>query len=374
MKLILIFAAIVFLLGVPVALIMLRHFFKKSVLFKIGMVITLEMAFGATLAFSMNIIGLIHLIWALPLAIGLMIYGVVLVRNEIRVLQTLTNKLSILSEGHLNVTIDQNFMKKENEMGEISRAMHKLLNILRETVNTIKMGSSSILQASQSTNQVALMLTSGTSESSASSEQISAALEEMLATITENSESSLQTHSKSQKASENLIKSLEIYRMAVNSVVEISNKIKIVSEIANQTKLLSLNAAIEAARAGNRGRGFAVVADEVRRLAEHSEASASEINSLAKETVNLVMQSSHILEGTIPEITSAVSLVSEIAQATMQQKAGAEQINNSMAQFSEITQKTSTIAEELSAGSEELREQAMQLDHSVAFFKTNSYN
>jgi methyl-accepting chemotaxis protein len=369
MELILIFGFVVFVLGVPTAYFLLKRFFKNSVLVKIGFILSIEMAFAATLAFSMNFVGLSHLSWALPLCIVVMIWGVIVIRKEIIILQSLTQKLTLLSEGYLNLELETSHMQKTNEMGEISRAMNKLLSILKDVVQTIKIGAATILQASNATNEVAMSLSSSSGEQSASSEQISASLEEMLATIIENSDNSVQTKNKSQKAAEELIKGQEMYTQATNAVLKITDRINIVSEIANQTKLLSLNAAIEAARAGKSGKGFAVVAEEVRRLAEQSQVAAVEINELTKETAHLAKTSSNLLDNIIPEISNTAELVSDIATASVQQKAGAQQINDSMSQLSEITQRNSSIAEELSANSEELREQAESLNNSIQFFK-----
>jgi len=369
MKLVLIFGFIVFILGVPSSFVILKRIFKNSVLVKIGFILSLEMAFAATLAFSLNFVGFEHLSWALPLCIVVMIWGVMVVKKEINILQSLTHNLTLLSEGVLNITLDNSYSQKSNEMGDISRAMNKLLIILKEVVQVIKTGASTILNASESTNELANLLSSGTNEQSASSEEISASLEQMLATIIENSDYSVQTKNKSQRAADDLIAGQKMYTKATKAVSEIAEKINIVSEIANQTKLLSLNAAIEAARAGNSGKGFAVVAEEVRRLAEQSQIAAVEINHLTRDTVSLTKQSSEILDNILPEITSTASLVSEIASASIQQKVGAQQISDSMSQLSEITQKNSSISEELSANSHELREQAENLNNSVSFFK-----
>ncbi|MDF1550651.1 MAG: hypothetical protein P1P88_22710, partial [Bacteroidales bacterium] len=86
MNQVLLFGFIVFVLGVPTAYLLLKKLFKNSFLVKIGTVLSLEMAFVATLAFGINFIGLAHLSWALPLAIVVMVAGVIVVRNEILIL------------------------------------------------------------------------------------------------------------------------------------------------------------------------------------------------------------------------------------------------------------------------------------------------
>ena len=368
---ILIFGLIVFILGLPSAYFVLRGVFKTSVLVKIGVVLSTEMAFVATLAYSISIIGLGHLLWAIPFAIAIMVGGVLIVRQEIIVLQNLSKRLTQLSEGHINIQINDEYANKKNEMGEISRALNGLLKILKEVVLEIQSGSLNLFSASESTNEAAVNLSSGTNEQSATSEQISASVEEMVATIAENSNNSVETQTLAQKASSELENGQESFSKATESVIRIAEKINIISDIAHQTKLLSLNAAIEAARAGESGKGFAVVADEVRRLAERSQNAAAEIDDLSGSTVNLAKNSSEKLSRIIPEIVRTAGLVSEIASASIQQKGGAQQINTSMMQLTEITQKNSSVSEELSASSEELRNQAEHLRNTISFFKMN---
>jgi len=371
---ILIFASVIFLAGIPVAFILLKRIFKKSFLVKIGTVLSFEMAFVATLAFSINFIGLIHLSWALPLAILAMVVGVLIIRDEIIILQNLTQNLTKLSIGELDLKINSDYLNKTNEMGDISRALDKLLKVLSAIIVDIKSGSLNTFAASESTNQVANSLSSSNSEQSAASEEISAAIEEMLSTIIENSNNSVETQNIAQQASTKLENGQQSFTKATTSMIKIAEKISIISEIANQTKILSLNAAIEAARAGTSGKGFAVVAEEVRRLAEESQLAADEINELSNETVNIAKTSSEILNSIIPEIMKTAQLVSEIASASVQQKSGAQQINDSMMQLTQITQNNSSVSEELSTNSQELRNQAERLNETIAFFKIKNLN
>ncbi len=369
-----IFAAVIFLMGVPVAILLLKRIFKNSFLVKIGIVLSTEMAFVATLAYSINFIGLINLSWALPLAIVVMVVGVLIIRKEILSLQDLTNNLTQLSQGDLDIQVNPDYLHKKNEMGDISRALSKLLKVLSVTLSEIKSSSLNLYSASASTSEVASNLSSSTSEQSATIEEISASLEEMLATIIENSSNSVETKSVAEKASSKLENGHQAFIKATDSMIQIAEKINIISEIAHLTKLLSLNAAIEAARAGESGRGFAVVADEVRRLAEQSQIAAIEIDEASQSTISIASSSAELLNIIIPEILKTANLVNEIAIASVQQQAGAQIINDSMSQLTEIAQKNSSVSEELSASSEEMRSQAERLNKTISFFKTNNLN
>ena len=140
-------------------------------------------------------------------------------------------------------------------------------------------------------------------------------------------------------------------------------------EIARQTDLLALNAAVEAARAGEHGRGFAVVASEVRKLAERSQAAASEISTLSLDTVKTAQDAGQMLQKLVPDIRRTADLVGEISAACREQDVGVAQINQAIQQLDQVTQQNAAASEQVSATSEELSSQAEQLQRTMAFFR-----
>jgi len=154
-----------------------------------------------------------------------------------------------------------------------------------------------------------------------------------------------------------------------DSAAKISRIIKTIEELAFQTNLLALNAAVEAARAGDAGNGFAVVADEVRNLAQRSAQAARDTTALIEGTVDRVHRGTDIaatLDSSFHEIQAEASrvaeLVGQITTATQEQASGVDQVNHSVAQMDEVTQRNASNAQESAAAAEELGAQAATLE------------
>ncbi len=262
-------------------------------------------------------------------------------------------------------------VKSNDEVGQMGASLNTFLVKLERIIVDVKGGASAIAVAAQQVASSSSSLSQGTSEQAASAEETTSSLEEMGASIQQNSENSRQMEQVAAKGAREAEESGKAVNHTVEAMKSITEKIEIIDEIAYQTNLLALNAAIEAARAGEHGRGFAVVATEVRKLAERSQAAAKEISSLATDSVKVAEHSGKLLNELVPSIQKTAELVQEVAAASREQSAGVVQINKAMAQVDQVTQRSASSAEELSSTAEELASQSDALLQLMDYFKVS---
>ncbi|MCM2458033.1 HAMP domain-containing protein [Rhizobium sp. CG4] len=282
-------------------------------------------------------------------------------RNAVRAVQS-------VAEGDLT---EFAAISSKDEIGEMLSYLNGMIERLRGVVGDALSASDNVSSGSQELSASSEQLSQGATEQASSAEEASASMEEMAANIKQNADNAAQTEKIARQSSKDAEVSGEAVARAVSAMRTIAEKISIVQEIARQTDLLALNAAVEAARAGEHGKGFAVVASEVRKLAERSQAAASEISSLSGETVQVATEAGEMLNRLVPDIRKTAELVAEISAACREQDIGASQINEAIQQLDKVTQQNSGASEEMSATSEELAAQAEELQSSIAFFKVD---
>jgi methyl-accepting chemotaxis protein len=263
-------------------------------------------------------------------------------------------------------------IRQKDEVGILAGALDDMVAKLREVVGEIRGGSENVASGSQQMSASSETLSQGATEQAASVEEVSSSMEEMAANIKQNADNALQTEKISIKAAKEAQETGDAVTETVSAMKNIAEKISVIEEIARNTNLLALNAAIEAARAGEAGKGFAVVAAEVRKLAENSGKAATEISELSSTSVTKAENAGKMLLNIVPDIKKTADLVQEIAAASKEQNAGADQINQAIQQLDHVVQQNASASEEMAATSEELSSQAEQLQASIAFFRVSN--
>jgi methyl-accepting chemotaxis protein len=218
-------------------------------------------------------------------------------------------------------------------------------------------------------------IASGAQEQAASLEETSASLEQITASVRQSADNAQQASQLAAGSKDSALQGQDVVAKAITAMSEInvasakiSDIISTIDEIAFQTNLLAVNAAVEAARAGDEGRGFAVVASEVRSLAQRSAVAAKEIKVLIQDSLRkvdagsaLVNRSGETLQGIVGSVKRVTDIVGEIAASSSEQSTGIEQVNSAMTQVDQVTQANSAQTEELSATAQSLSEQSAHL-------------
>jgi len=287
--------------------------------------------------------------------------------------------LEKVAEGDLTVTLD---VDTEDEVGRMASALNRALQMLNITLQKVADSAASASSSSQQLAAASEAISSGAQEQAASLEETSASLEEITAAVRQSADNAQQASQLAAGSKDSALQGQEVVAKAVTAMsdindasAKISDIISTIDEIAFQTNLLAVNAAVEAARAGDEGRGFAVVATEVRSLAQRSAVAAKEIKVLIQDTLHkvevgssFVNRSGETLQGIVGSVKRVTDIVSEMAAAAGEQSTGIEQVNTAMTQMDQVTQSNSAQTEELSATAESLSEQAAHLLELVSTF------
>ncbi|MBE6341422.1 MAG: methyl-accepting chemotaxis protein [Bacteroidales bacterium] len=282
-------------------------------------------------------------------------------------LKNLAEVANRIADGDLRGEVKVVTTKDEVQMLSDSIAhMHRnLTNTISTVVNT-----SNILQtASKGLSQASQILSDGASRQASSLEEVSSSLEEITGNIHQNTDSAMRTESLMEKADKSVYDIANEATVSMEQTQSISGSIDAINDLVSQTNILSLNASVEAARAGDAGKGFAVVAKEVGRLAEQTRATAEDVSDKAVLSIAGAEKINHLLDDVTPQLHEVAQLVQGISTASKEQGIGIDHINIAIADLNKVTQETAANAEEIAAKATELSDTADQMQNMLSEFK-----
>lgn len=280
-----------------------------------------------------------------------------------------TQYAEMFAEGDFTREIPSTYLGRKDEVGSLVRAFEALRTKINHVTDVLRGVSHMLNEGGSEISALARAVSGGASEQAASTEEVSASMEELVGAIRQNSENTQESERIVLQLATSASETGRSTQEAVAAMKIIAQKIDIVGEIASATDMLALNAAIEAARVGEYGKGFAVVAGEVRKLAERSQKAAVEITNIASQSVATAEQAGMEMERVLPHIQKTADLMREISASIQEQDKGAEQINKALLEMDITIQRSVSVSEQLAALASEAKDQFRKLDETLSFFR-----
>ncbi len=262
-------------------------------------------------------------------------------------------------------------IRRNDEVGQLADALNAMATKLKDMVNSINYISENNNDESIKISEGASAVASGAIQQASTIEELAASLEGIATSVQNVTESASFANNITKDVTKVIVGIGKLSQENNTSILKISEKIQIISDIAFQTNILALNAAVEAARAGEKGKGFSAVADEVRNLAEQSKQAAHDIGETANSAYHTSNKAAKLLQNLIPEVQETSANMADIITKASVQLQYIEQVNLSVQEIGETSQRNSVSAEELTKGANVLTERTNSFDTLMRFFITN---
>jgi len=350
--------------------------------------------------------------WILSLSLLSLLIVIIyrIASSVIQPVQSLSQLMHHVSN-HNDLTLRARHSDKKDEVSSMSRHFNKMMEEFHTMLSRVYDSASQLSSSSSELNSVSQETNERVSRQNIETEQVAAAINQMTATVQEVAQHASDAADASRLADEEAHKGKDVVSANLASIRKLADEVdntasmlnqlssdsenigevlNVIRDIAEQTNLLALNAAIEAARAGEQGRGFAVVADEVRTLAQRSQQSTQEIEEIverlqssasqavdamqvgqtqAEDSVQNAEQVGHSLDEIIRAVDAITEKNIQIASASEEQSSVAEEINRSVANISQIAAESASNVDQTTSTSETLSDMSGQLKTLVSQFK-----